>query len=82
MAGGRQIHAHGIAAGASMGTARIVIRTHLWNPWTRIAMKHEAMAQAARREAQWASRHRQSVAIASAGGRRCAGVRLCGCVRA
>jgi hypothetical protein len=39
------------AAGA-MDSISVKIRTHLWLPWARIAMKHEAMAHDARHDAQ------------------------------
>jgi hypothetical protein len=34
------------------GSMSFKIRTHLWTPWVRIALKHELMAQEARRDAQ------------------------------
>jgi hypothetical protein len=41
-----------IGSEEAFGTARILIRTHLWSVWGRIAMKHEVMAQNARRQAE------------------------------
>jgi hypothetical protein len=41
-----------IASDQAFGTARILIRTHLWSVWGRIAMEHEVMAQDARRDAE------------------------------
>jgi hypothetical protein len=34
------------------GTVSVAMRTHLWISWARIALKHEAMAHAARQEMQ------------------------------
>jgi hypothetical protein len=41
------------ALGTGMaGTVSLAIRTHLWISWARIALKHEAMAHAARQDMQ------------------------------
>ncbi len=45
----RPLPATATAAAYSPG---IKIRTHLWVPWARIAIKHEVMAQDARRQAE------------------------------
>jgi len=56
MAERQQVHAHAIpaAVAVSAGSVSLQIRTHLWISWARIALKHEAMAQAARQEMQQA----------------------------
>jgi hypothetical protein len=54
MADGQQVQAHAIPAvvGVAAGNPSIQMRTHLWISWARIALKHEAMAHAARQEMQ------------------------------
>jgi hypothetical protein len=45
-------HAEPAMASAEAFNPSITMRTHLWVFWARIALKHEAMAKAARKEAQ------------------------------
>jgi hypothetical protein len=52
MAGGQQVQAHAIPTAEAVGGLSIKMRTHLWISWARIALKHEAMAHAARQEMQ------------------------------
>jgi hypothetical protein len=56
MSDGQQVHVHAIpaAVAVSAGSVSIQMRTHLWISWARIALKHEAMAHAARQEMQQA----------------------------
>jgi hypothetical protein len=42
-------------ARAEVPSVRILMRTHLWMSWTRIALDHEAMAKAAREELEQAA---------------------------
>jgi hypothetical protein len=52
MAGGQTVPVGQAGEVETAGSLSIKIRTHMWLPWTRIAMKHEVMAQDVRRDAQ------------------------------
>jgi hypothetical protein len=47
-----KVHAQPATMTMTAGTVSIAMRTHLWISWARIALKHEAMAHAARQEMQ------------------------------
>jgi hypothetical protein len=47
-----QAHAQPALGTGMAGTVSLAIRTHLWISWARIALKHEAMAHAARQDMQ------------------------------
>jgi hypothetical protein len=46
---------HTITARVEVPSVRILMRTHLWMPWTRIAIDHEGMAKVAREELEQAA---------------------------
>jgi hypothetical protein len=47
-----QAHAQPALGTGMAGTVSLAMRTHLWISWARIALKHEAMAHAARQDMQ------------------------------